>query len=61
MKTNRAFLLNYFPLEPPFEFEEPLELPPDLLGALLLPFPDGFPVVLGAFFIPLDFAIILYF
>lgn len=56
--------MNFYFLEPPFEpadEEEPFELPPDLLGALLLPPPEGFPVVLGAFFIPLDFAIILYF
>jgi hypothetical protein len=57
-----VFPFNYF-FEPPFEPEElPFELPPDVLGALLLlPPPDLFPVVLGAFFIPLDFAIIVNF
>ncbi|GER59604.1 hypothetical protein ULMA_17120 [Patiriisocius marinus] len=47
----------FFPLEP--EFPVLLEL---VLGGLLpLPFPDLFTVALGAFFRPLDFAIILSF
>jgi len=40
------------------EPEELLDPPLDLLGALLLlPPPEGFPVELGAFLRPLDFAI----
>jgi len=54
---------NYFPLELLFEPDEELfELPPEVRGGLLpLPPPDLFPVVLGAFFNPLDFPIILKF
>jgi hypothetical protein len=50
-----SFNLSYF-LFPPFEDE------PVLLGELFeRPPPDGLPVVLGAFFNPLDFAIALNF
>lgn len=38
-----------------------LELPVVLGGLLPLPFPDGLPVVLGAFFNPLDLDIIVKF
>lgn len=47
-----------------FYFPFPLEVEPleaGLEGALPLPFSDGFPVVLGTFFNPLDFAIIMGF
>jgi hypothetical protein len=47
----------FFPFEPDF----PVLVGLDLGVALLRPFPEGFPVVLGAFFNPLDFAIILGF
>lgn len=61
---NILFVTYFFPpFEPPFEpppfellFEPPPFEPPDVLGGLFpLPPPDLFPVVLGAFFNPLDF------
>ena len=57
-KTLRPFYLYYFfPLEPEFP-----ELPELVRGGLFPRFPpEGLPVVLGAFFNPLDFAIILCF
>lgn len=52
-------ILNYF--FPPFEPEELFDEPLDVLDGLLplLP-PEGLPVVLGAFFNPLDFDIIIF-
>ena len=52
--------IHFFPpLEPPLLLP-PLE-EPDFVELFPLPPPDGFPVVLGAFFNPLDFAIFLEF
>lgn len=57
LKELRPIKFYFFPFEPEF----PVLVGLDLGVALPLPFPEGFPVVLGAFFNPLDFAIILGF